>query len=300
MVIVKPLPQNFLWAQDKKNIFVKIDVADVFIKDLKIQLTREDLVSVPLHEANNSPLFNRKDGVFFRQKKNLDWPKEHKVLFLLVSTYNTFTIQYCVFPPLKKKKRGPKKKTSYKIDWKSSRTNMTATKKELYMNNNQYWKNTKPRLMPKEWDELSEYGDIYAFPDNLKKKKIKIKKMEMKRKRKNKKRIAAITENEKSQPRQISENKRGHFPKKKFFFFLLHQTDMHLWMTHISPKKKKKLLLCHVHKVSDHFVFFFLTGGKTKKGTIREKKKSFFLTVMNIDKKIKAATTLDLVLLKNL
>ncbi|ETO34201.1 hypothetical protein RFI_02893 [Reticulomyxa filosa] len=53
---------------------------------------------------------------------------------------------------------------------------------------------------------------------------------------------AVTTKNEKSQPRQISENKRGHFPKENFFFILLHlqtQTDMHLWMTRISSKKKK-------------------------------------------------------------
>ncbi|ETO04791.1 hypothetical protein RFI_32604 [Reticulomyxa filosa] len=77
----KIIDSEFFMGQDKKNIFVKIDVADVDLKD----------------------------GVFFKQKKNLDWPKKHKVLFLLVSTYIHSQFNIVSFHFKKKKKRGPKK-----------------------------------------------------------------------------------------------------------------------------------------------------------------------------------------------
>ncbi|ETO14772.1 hypothetical protein RFI_22596 [Reticulomyxa filosa] len=106
---------------------------------------------------------------------SVDWPKNHKVLFLLVSTYihSQFNIQ--------KKKWGPKKKkkkTSCQIGWKSSSTRMTPTKKEL----DRITRIGKTRIS-KEWDELSEYYK------NENKKEAK-------------EAIAVITENEKPQPQQ--------------------------------------------------------------------------------------------------
>ncbi|ETN99798.1 hypothetical protein RFI_37669, partial [Reticulomyxa filosa] len=60
----------------------------------------------------------------------------------------------------------------------------------------------KPRPALKEWDELSEYDDIYVFPD--KKKKANVASNEGNNEQEA---SAATTENEKSQPQQINENR---------------------------------------------------------------------------------------------
>ncbi|ETO00402.1 hypothetical protein RFI_37045 [Reticulomyxa filosa] len=125
---------------------------------------------------------------------------------------------------------------------------MTATKKELDTNNNEDWKYMKPRPALNEWDELSEYDDIYVF--QIKKKKSKS--------------SAATTENEKFQPWQINENRLCHFPNNILFYplRLQIQTDTHLWMTRVSPKKKNNyyFVTCTKYQI---ILYFFLVGGKT-------------------------------------
>ncbi|ETN97567.1 hypothetical protein RFI_39962 [Reticulomyxa filosa] len=178
MATAKPLTPNFLWAQDKNNIFVKIDLADVADKDLKVQVTREGLSF----------------GATSRGKK---YELEIKFRFPV----NPKTVQYSI-------KR-------IKIDWEKFIDEDNSDKKELDMNNNEDWKNLKPRPTPKEWDEPSEYDDIYVFPD---KEKEKEKENENENKKEetnvtpnesNKEQEASTitTENEKSQPQQISEEK---------------------------------------------------------------------------------------------
>ncbi|ETO01821.1 hypothetical protein RFI_35618, partial [Reticulomyxa filosa] len=179
---------NFLWTQDKKNIFVKIDLADVVNKYLKVQLTREALSFSATSRGKQYQL-----EIKFRFRVN---PKTaHKK-----KTWNA-----C---PLIGQKRDKKKKTLCKIDWKSSSTNMTATKKELDTNNNEDWKYMKPRPALNEWDELSEYDDIYVFPD--KKKEANVTSNEGNNEQEA---SAATTENEKSQPWQINEKQIISFSK---------------------------------------------------------------------------------------
>ncbi|ETO01963.1 hypothetical protein RFI_35476, partial [Reticulomyxa filosa] len=116
--------------------------------------------------------------VFFRQKKKLDWPKKHKVLFLLVSTYIHSQFNIVSFHFLKKK----------------------GTKKRPYA-----------KLIEK--NGTIEYGDIYAFPDKKNKdkengneKKNKKEEANVASNESNKEQEASVvtTENEKSQPQQIS------------------------------------------------------------------------------------------------
>jgi len=39
----KFLVPNFLWAQDRKNVFLKIDVTDIVEKDMKVDIKKEGL-----------------------------------------------------------------------------------------------------------------------------------------------------------------------------------------------------------------------------------------------------------------
>ncbi|ETN97566.1 hypothetical protein RFI_39963, partial [Reticulomyxa filosa] len=190
MATAKPLTPNFLWAQDKNNIFVKIDLADVADKDLKVQVTREGLSFGATSRGKKYEL-----EIKFRfpvNPKTVQYSIKRIVSFLVEKeTSNAW------WPHLLAEEDKKKHKTSCKIDWEKFIDEDDSDKKELDMNNSEDWKNLKPRPTPKEWDEPSEYDDIYVFPDKEKEKeKDKDKEKEKENENENKKEETNVAPNE--------------------------------------------------------------------------------------------------------
>ncbi|ETO00067.1 hypothetical protein RFI_37392 [Reticulomyxa filosa] len=124
-------------------------------KDLKVQITREGLIfgATSRGKSMNQKLnFGFQIVFFLAEKEILNTLRSHllteeaKVIFCWYFTYNTFTIQYCLFLLLKNSDK--KRKTSCKIDWEKFMDEDDSDKKELDVNNSEDWKNLKPRPTP--------------------------------------------------------------------------------------------------------------------------------------------------------